>query len=69
VVGRKLHGSISMCRFSIDSYVCAVGVSVNGNNTTNYLDLSTELKIPIRKTLNIIYTTKSIIINKNMGDF
>ena len=30
VVGRKLYGSISMCRFPIDSYVFAVGVSVNG---------------------------------------
>ena len=30
VCRRELYGDISMCRFPIDSYVNAVGVSVNG---------------------------------------
>jgi hypothetical protein len=30
MVKRELYGNISMCRFPIDSYVNAVGVSVNG---------------------------------------
>jgi hypothetical protein len=30
IVRSELYGNISMCRFPIDSYVNAVGISVNG---------------------------------------
>ena len=30
MIGRKLYGNISMCRFPVDFYVYAEGVSLNG---------------------------------------